>query len=496
MNEAVMNANYSTVSGANSPGRWTPPTRSAQENSPFAGEISAARIVVADDEPLTAWSLAERLRADGHVVVEAGSTQAALAAVAEGADVVLAADTLPDARDGDVLRRINEIDSDVPSILLTARTSVETALDAMRDGAFQIAHKPFDLDDIVFLVSRALETSVLRREVRRAHDSLGCAYRVQAIVGPSGAMVMLRSLVTGVAMSPASTVLLMGEIGTGKDLVAKVLHYSGLRANRPYLRVACSSLPETLLEDELFGHERGTSTDRRQLRRGLFEAADSGTVFVDEIDEMAPPLQAKLLRLLERRSFRRVGGSHDITANACVIAATSRNLDGEVRAGRFRQDLFFRMNVLPILLPPLRQHAEDIPALVDSFIGVFNREFRKDVKGVSPEALRALQAYTWPGNVRELRNSVERAMLLVRGEYLQASDFPAVSRAEATPVARDDFHLPADGVNLDALEQSLVRQALARCGGNQTRAAGLLAMNRDQIRYRVEKYRFPRLRQT
>jgi DNA-binding NtrC family response regulator len=449
--------------------------------------MGGARILVVDDEELIRWSLAERMRAEGHDVLEAGTGAQALDSARDGVDLVLLDYKLPDMDGVTVLRRIKELDPDVLVILLTAYASVETAVEAMKEGAFHFANKPFDLDDIAFLVARALETTQLRREVRRLRASQAQPYSVDRIVGQSAAMEMLRNLLAKVAGSPASTVLLTGESGTGKDLAAKVLHYNSERSNKPFMNITCSALPETLLETELFGHERGAFTDARQQKRGLFETAEGGTIFLDEIGEMVPALQAKLLRVLEERSFRRVGGLHDIKVNVRVIAATNRNLEEEVKAGRFRQDLFYRLNVLPISLPPLRQHAEDVPALLAFYIDSFNREFRKNVKGASAAAMKQLQSYGWPGNIRELRNAIERAMLLTSSDWLEPSDFPLV-----TPAGRGTldatFQLPASGVNLDDLEQSLVRQALERCGGNQTRAAALLGMNRDQIRYRIEKY--------
>lgn len=447
--------------------------------------MSGARILVVDDEELIRWSLVERMRAEGHDVLEAGTGGEAIEVVHDGVDLVLLDYKLPDMDGVTVLRRIKELDPDVLVILLTAYASVETAVEAMKEGAFHFANKPFDIDDVAFLVSRALETTQLRREVRRLRASQAQPYAVDRIVGQSAAMEMLRALLIKVADSPASTVLLTGESGTGKDLAAKVLHYNSDRANRPFMNITCSALPETLLESELFGHERGAFTDARQQKRGLFESADRGTVFLDEIGEMVPALQAKLLRVLEEKSFRRVGGVQDIKVNVRVIAATNRNLEEEVRAGRFRQDLFYRLNVLPITLPTLRQHSEDVPALVSFYIDAFNREFRKAVKGASPAAMKLLQSYGWPGNIRELRNAVERAMLLAGGEWLEASDFPLTSPTASPEVG---FQLPAEGVNLEALEHSLVVQALERSGGNQTRAASLLGMNRDQIRYRIEKY--------
>ncbi|HYU79408.1 MAG TPA: sigma-54 dependent transcriptional regulator, partial [Vicinamibacterales bacterium] len=312
--------------------------------------MSGARILVVDDEQLIRWSLVERLRAEGYDVVEAATGEAALELARDGVDLVLLDYKLPDMDGLTVLRRIKEIDSDALVILLTAFASVETAVEAMKQGAYHFANKPFDLDDVAFTVARALETTQLRREVRRLRASQAQPYAVDRIVGNSTAMEMLRNLLGKVAKSPASTVLLTGESGTGKDLAAKVLHFNSDRANRPFMNITCSALTETLLESELFGHERGAFTDARQQKRGLFESAEGGTVFLDEIAEMVPGLQAKLLRVLEEKTFKRVGGNQDIRVDVRVIAATNRNLEEEVKAGRFRQDLFYRLNVLPIAL--------------------------------------------------------------------------------------------------------------------------------------------------
>jgi len=444
-----------------------------------------ATILVVDDEPLIRWSLVERLRTDGHDVEEAPTGKEALQRVAAGVDLVLLDYKLPDIDGVTVLRTIKEHDPDVIVILLTAYATVDTAVEAMKIGAYHFANKPFNLDDISAMVERALETTRLRREVRMLRASQAQPFAPERIVGESPAMGDLRDLLRKVAASPASTVLLTGESGTGKDLAAKVLHFNSDRANRPFVNITCSAIPETLLESELFGHERGAFTDARQQKRGLFEQADGGTVFLDEIGEMVPALQSKLLRFLEEKAFKRVGGSQDLHVDVRVIAATNRDLPDQVRAGHFREDLFYRLNVLPIALPPLRAHLDDVPALVGFYVDLFNREFRKQVRGASTEALRELRAYGWPGNIREVRNAVERAMLLAEGTWLEPKDFPVLAvKAQAA----HGIALPAEGVDLEELERSLVVQALERSGYNQTRSALLLGLNRDQIRYRIEKF--------
>jgi DNA-binding NtrC family response regulator len=447
--------------------------------------MAKATILVVDDEALIRWSLSERLKSEGYEVLEAETGANALEKLPEGIDLVLLDYKLPDFDGVTVLRKIKEFDQDILVILLTAYASVETAVEAMKLGAYHFANKPFNLDDVVATLERALETTRLRREVRQYRTNAARPFSLQSIVGASASMAALRQLVAKIAASPASTVLLTGESGTGKDLVAKVIHYSSNRAPRPFMNITCSVLPEQLLESELFGHERGAFTDARLQKRGLLETADGGTVFLDEIGEMVPALQAKLLRFLEEKAFKRVGGAHDIHVDVRVIAATNRNLEEEVAQGRFRKDLYYRLNVLPISIPPLRAHAEDVPLLVEYFIDAFNAEFRKRVSGASPAGYTLLAQYGWPGNVRELRNVVERAMLLSEAPQLEAKDFSALATAAA---ASENFELPAKGVDLEHLERSLVIQALKRAGGNQTKAATLLGLNRDQIRYRIEKF--------
>jgi DNA-binding NtrC family response regulator len=444
-----------------------------------------ATILIVDDEDLIRWSLRERLRGDGYDIVEAGTGKTALEQFKEGVDLVLLDYRLPDTDGLSILRELKKLDPEILVILLTSFVDVETAVEAMKLGAFHFANKPFNLDDVAAMVGRALETTRLRREVKQLRDNEARPYSLRAIVGESPTMEALREMVAKVAASPASTVLLTGESGTGKDLVAKTIHYSSARASRPFMNITCSALPDQLLESELFGHERGAFTDARMQKRGLLESAEGGTVFLDEIGEMAPALQAKLLRFLEEKTFKRVGGAGDIRVDVRVVAATNRNLEEQVAKGGFRSDLYYRLNVLPIRLPALREHADDVAALASFFVDAFNSEFKKRITGVSAAASALLKSYGWPGNVRELRNVVERAMLLAEGPRLEARDFGALTTGVASG---DPFDLPATGIDLEELERSLVVQALRRSGNNQTKAAALLGLNRDQIRYRIEKF--------
>jgi two-component system, NtrC family, response regulator AtoC len=446
-------------------------------------------ILVVDDEELIRWSLTERLRAEGYTVSEAGTAAEAVERAGDGVDLMLLDYQLPDGDGLAVLKKVRELDPDLLVIMLTARQDVSLVVESIKSGAFDYATKPFDLDDVALRVARGLETTRLRRELRSLRDTVSGRYGLSSIIGESEPMQRVKALVRKVATSPGSTVLVTGESGTGKDLIAKVIHYSSGRANQPFLNITCSALPEALLETELFGHERGAFTDARTQKRGLLEQADDGTVFLDEIGEMAPMLQSKVLRFLEEKTFRRVGGSQDIRVDVRVVAATNRNLEEQVREGRFREDLYYRLNVLRVEVPPLRTRGDDIALLAQSFVNGFRKEFKRPVKSMSAAAEAALKAYGWPGNVRELRNLTERAVLLAEADVLQPADFEFIHAAPASAAAVDDIvRLPAGGVQLEDVERSLVVQALERVGGNQTRAAVLLGLHRDQIRYRIEKF--------
>lgn len=458
---------------------------SPERVAPAPATLAKGTVLVVDDEDLVRWSLRTQLTPVGYHVVEASTGAEAIAHAQDDPDIILLDFKLPDTDGFSLLRKFREILPDVPVIMLTAFASVPRAVEAMRHGAYHYAKKPLDFEELTAVMEKALEIGALRREARRrlAHEAAPNA--LGRIIGSSTVMMQVKDVLARVAASPASTVLLTGETGTGKDLAAKAIHYNSERAQRPFVNITCSALPEHLLESELFGHERGAFTDARQQKKGLFESAAGGTVFLDEIGEMPPALQAKLLRFLEEKSFKRVGGLVDIRIDTRVVAATHRNLEEAVKQGVFREDLFYRLSVMPIALPPLRDRNGDIPLLATHFVEQFNLEFKKDVQGVSTAAMRALEQYDWPGNVRELRNAIERAMLLTDDTVLGPDHFPFT--AKRRPEGRL-LELPSMGVDLEMLERDLVIQALERAKGNRTQAGTLLHLNRDQVRYRIEKF--------
>jgi DNA-binding NtrC family response regulator len=455
-----------------------------------------ATVLVVDDEHLIRWSLEQQLRREGYGVLLAETGAEALQkAQAEGPDLVLLDVRLPDADGLEILERLRVANPEAPVIMITAHGGVESAVRAMKLGAHDYVIKPFDVEELKLTVKKTLETKTLRRDLARLQEEASHGARRDDIVGVSGVIRELKALIQRIAESDATTVLLEGESGTGKDLVARVIHFESARARAPFLAVNCVALPEHLLESELFGHEKGSFTDAKTQKRGLFEQADGGTVYLDEIGDMKPGLQAKLLRLIEEKTFRRVGGLRDLHVDVRIIAATNRDLAEAIGSGEFRKDLYYRLKVFPIHLPPLRQHAEDILPLAMHFIARFNREMRREVTGIHPEAQACLQGYPWPGNVRELRNVLERGMILVGGDLLHAEHLlpeisPLPSEVQPAPPKAAPVALPTDGLRLEEVERDLVRQALEATEGNQVRAARLLGISRDALRTRMKKFGF------
>ena len=449
--------------------------------------MNKTRILIIEDEKLIRWSLRQRFQDEGFMVDEAETAAEGLEKwAAETYDLVMLDYKLPDKTGLEVLELIRAQDQDVVVLMMTAYSSVESAVQAMKLGAFDYVSKPFQMDALMLTVNKALSTTQLRRELRDLRARMKQEYGFSRLLGRCAAMQKLFQMITDVASSGASTVFLKGESGTGKDLFAKTIHYNSDRANKPFMNITCTAITETLLESELFGHERGAFTDARQMKKGLLELADGGTVFLDEVGDMPPQLQAKLLRFLEEKVFRRVGGVHDIEVDVRVIAATNRDVNQLMEEGKFREDLFYRLNIIPVDLPPLRQRDGDVELLAEHYVQVFAKEFRKDVHGMTPAALKKLPAYSWPGNVRELRNVIERAVLLCKQNEIGPDDL-VLGRGET----RDSsvfVRLPAGGICIDEIEEQLVKQALAMSNDNQTQAAKLLHLSRDQLKYRMDKY--------
>jgi len=373
-------------------------------------------------------------------------------------------------------------------IMMAACGEVEAAVAAVEAGAHHFLEKPINLPELLLLIEQALEARELRSEIERFRDGYRWQFADVSLVGRSPAMRKIAELITRLgAKGSTMNVLVRGESGTGKDVVARAIHARGPRRTQPFVNVNCTSLPEQLVESELFGHEAGAYTDAREAKRGLFEIAHHGTVFLDEIGNVPKPMQAKLLHFLETYEFRRVGGVRSIEVDVHVITATNRNLEAAVAAGDFREDLFYRLNVVPIVIPPLRERPEDIAPLAVHFVELLCHDLRQPVREMTKEAFRMLEAYSWPGNARELRNVIERVLLLEDSDTIQSDHLPAEIRGTGTRNPKA-MVLPANGLDLEELERDLICQALARAEGNKTGAARLLGLSRDTLRYRLEKY--------
>jgi DNA-binding NtrC family response regulator len=452
------------------------------------------KILVADDEKLIRWSLQERLKREGYEVEEATDGPSALRLLSEDDfDLVLLDFKLPDIDGLQVLKQVKDRNPNQVVILMTAYSSIENAVEAMRLGAYDYLNKPFNMDELVLDVEKALETVTLRSEVSRFRQRDRERFGLENVIGSSKRSEEIKRMVRRIAESGATTILISGESGTGKGLIARAIHYESQGADRPFMSITCTALPEALLESELFGHERGAFAGAHSQKKGLLEQAHTGTAFLDEVADMPLNLQAKLLRFLEEKKLRRVGGARDIDVEVRIVAATNRDLKAQVDKGLFRPDLFYRLNVIPLKIPPLRERRDDIPDLIQHFVALYNAEFKKAIKGFDDSATELLRSYDWPGNIRELKNAIERAILLTDAEVLGVDDLPyEIRERSALPAAgapRNPFQLPVGGINIDDLERELLSQALHMSSGNKTKAGRLLGLNRDQVRYWMRKFK-------
>ena len=442
------------------------------------------RVLVVDDESAQRELVGGFLRKHGFEVSEASDGVAALERFRkEPFDLILADQKMPGLSGLELLAGARAISPEAAVIVMTAYGTIETAVAAIKSGAADYLTKPLNLDELLHRIGQVRERQRLLRENRELREALQERHRVAGIIGESGRMQEVLSLVRRVAESDA-TVLIQGESGTGKELIAKAIHYASPRAGAPLVSVNCAALPETLLESELFGHEKGAFTGAVSSRKGRFERADGGSLFLDEIGDLPLHLQVKLLRVLQEREFERVGSSRPIAINVRLLAATHRDLEALVRAGRFRDDLYYRINVVTISLPPLRERREDIPLLLDRFVEKFASQNGKRINGVTREAREALLRYDYPGNVRELENLVERAVVLTRDEVIGLEDLP-LSVKETERVVSDGPSLPAV---VEGLERRMIREALTRADGVQTRAAEMLGISERVLRYKLKKY--------
>ena len=460
--------------------------------------MSENRILVVDDEQLIRWTLQKSLEKAGYGVLLAETGEEALQKVKEEApDVVLLDINLPDMDGYKVLEQALKIDPAIIPIMVTALEDVDLVVRAIRLGALDYITKPFDFNKVLLSIEKALEASQLKREVKYLRQEQKGRVGFHNIVAVSPEMQKILQMTDKVAASDAATVLVQGESGTGKELIAQAIHHRSKRENMAFVAVNCAGFAEHLLENELCGHERGAFTDAKQLKRGLLEIADGGSLFLDEIGDMNQAMQAKLLRLIEQKTFRRMGGVKDIKVDVRIITATNKDLRRLMDEGVFREDLFYRINIVALQLSALRERREDILPLAKSFVQKYNEDFHKNVKKISSEVEQFLVSYDWPGNVRELRNVIERAMILGDGDTLLMEHLPLDilgtaqgGRAGATGAtgAMKGLIIPPEGISMEKVEEALVRQALEMTGGNQTKAAKLLDISRDSLRYRMQKF--------
>jgi two-component system response regulator AtoC len=460
-------------------------------------------VLLVDDEDTIRLFLEKTLRDEGYEAITAATGGEAIDVTRnELPDLVLLDLKLPDINGIEVLQQIKEMLPEVCVIMLTAFGDIETAVSAIKKGAFDFVSKPVNLEQLLLVVEKGLESQRLNRELFQLRRRVKLDFEEGYIPGESPQMKKIYEMVKTVAKSDTTTVLIQGESGTGKEMIANMIHKYSTRFDKPFLEINCASLPEELLESELFGHEKGAFTDAKTQKTGLLELANKGTLFLDEIGEMSLTIQVKLLRVIERMTFRRVGGTKDIKVSVRIISATNRDLQSAVQNKSFREDLYYRLKVIPIQIPPLRERKEDIYLLVKYFLSNFNRQFNKHFTDVSEDAYRVILSYPWPGNIRELKNMIERIVLLEDDDILKIEHLPqnirdeSVTTGEYTITKQIEMALsrpfPDDGIRFEDIvrdiEKELVYKAMREAGQNQSKAARLLRLNRDKLRYRLKNF--------
>jgi DNA-binding NtrC family response regulator len=447
-------------------------------------------ILVVDDDEVMQQTLSDVLKKRGYAVSTANTGGQALSSVKKQLfDLILLDIRLPDMDGLDVLKGIKEIESELMVIVMTAYSDVHTAVMAMKSGAYDYIDKPFELEELRILIQKALETQSLRNEIRRLRRQGNEEYRDIEIYGDSPLIKNVIELIDMISQTPRTSVLIQGESGTGKELAANAIHYRSKRANNPLMKINCSAIPENLLETELFGYEKGAFTDAKGTKKGLFELANGGTVFLDEISEMKSYLQTKLLRVVESQNFMRVGGEgREISVDVRIIAATNRDLSALVNGGHFRKDLYYRLKVMVIEMPPLRERAEDILLLANLFVEENNKELGKSVTGISEAAKEYLLNYQWPGNVRELKNIIERAMILSNGNEILPDHLPIELRRGQTDGVGDQASGRTEDLALENMEKKHIKDVLLMMDGNKSKAARMLGISRSTLREKLKKY--------
>ncbi len=448
-------------------------------------------ILIVDDDEVIRETLSDVFKKKDYEVFTVGSGEEVLPTIKKNiVDLILLDMRLPDGDGLDVLKKIKEFDTEILVIIMTAYSDVETAVTAMKSGAYHYINKPFELEELKLLIERGLETRSLINEVRRLHRQQKESAKNSHLYGVSPQIEYVRELIEMISKTNKTSVLIQGESGTGKELAANAIHYNSSRSHKPLMKINCSAIPDTLLESELFGYEKGAFTDAKNTKKGLFELADGGTVFLDEIGDMKPFLQSKILRVLENQTFMRVGGEREIKVDVRIIAATNKNLEKLVKEGQFRKDLYYRLKVMVVEMPPLRDRVEDILLLSNLFIEENNRELGKNLKGLSEDAKRLMCQYHWPGNVRELRNVIERGMILADQDFITPKHLPfeirQSIREEKEELNKDLDEL--DDLSLESAEKAHLSRVLSRFDWNKSKASKVLGISRATLRAKIKRY--------